>query len=367
MIKGGREMKTKRIIIVVLLILFNLLLIPNLMAAEKDYFTVVDKKGKVIFYTAMEVTKGDSYINEANKKYRIVEVEGQKGIAEYVKKVDLLKDDKLLASPQGLVAQKGKKLVGVYNTHSDESYKPTSGNHSEPGSGDIYEVSSNFATALKNKGIKVIHDKSKHDPHDGGAYERSRRTAVKLIKKRPDALFDIHRDGVANPQEYVTEVNGKRIAKIRLVVGRQNPQMNVNSKFAKQVKAVTDKKYPGLIKGIFYAKGKYNQDLSPRSLIIEAGTHVISQDMAAASVNLLADTINNLLYGENSAAAKSGENSSSITSIIFILLAVLVIGGLLYIANKRGVIDRAFSDSLGIGEEEKESIEDITNRDDDND
>ncbi|MFO7819955.1 MAG: stage II sporulation protein P, partial [Halanaerobacter sp.] len=215
----------------------------------------------------------------------------------------------------------------------------------------------------------VIHDKSKHDPHDGGAYERSRRTAVKLIKKRPDALFDIHRDGVANPQEYVTEVNGKRIAKIRLVVGRQNPQMNVNSKFAKQVKAVTDKEYPGLIKGIFYAKGKYNQDLSPRSLIIEAGTHVISQDMAAASVNLLADTINDLLYGKNSAAAKSGENSSSITSIIFILIAVSVIGGLLYIANKRGVIDRAFSDSLGIGEEEKEkeSIEDITNRDDAND
>ena len=358
-------MNSKKIIIISIIILCNLILITKLQAEEINYFTVVDQQDKIIFQTAMEITKGDYYINEANKKYKVIKVEEKKGVAKLIGKIDLLADDKLLTSSQGLLAQRGKKLVGVYNTHSDESYKPTSGSHSEPGQGDVYKIAASFASALENKGIKVIHNKNKHDPHDGGAYERSRRTAVKLVKKRPDALFDIHRDGVANPQEYVTEINGKRIAKIRLVVGRQNPQVNVNSKFAKQVKAVTDKKYPGLIKGIFFAKGKYNQDLSPRSLLIEAGTHVISEDMALTSINLLANTINDLLYGKNSEAAESEQNSSSISSIFIILLVVSVVGGLLYIANKRGVIDRGFSDSIGIGEkEEKETIEDITNRDD---
>ena len=366
---GGKKMKIKKALTASLIIFFNLIVIYKVEAEVMDYFTVVDKKDKVIFRTAMEVSKGDYYINQSNQKYKIINVKEKKAIAVYLKKVDLLENDKLLTSSQGLSAAKGEKLICVYNTHSDESYKPTSGKHSEPGQGDIYDVAATFAAALKKKGIKVIHDKSQHDPHDGGAYERSRRTAVQLIKKRPDALFDIHRDGVASPQEYVTEINGQRMAKIRLVIGRQNPQFNVNSKFAKQVKAVTDNKYPGLIKGIFYAKGKYNQDLSPRAVIIEAGTHVISQDMAAASVNLLANSINDLLYGKNSKVARSEENSSSISSIMIILLAVLVIGGFLYIANKRGVINQGFSDSIGVTKEgvtkeEKEVIEDITNRDD---
>jgi stage II sporulation protein P len=357
--------KRRLILIISLIILSNMLLASNsLQAQENDYFTVVDKQDEIIFQTAMEVTVDDYYINENNQKYKVIDVQDNKAIAEYVKKVDLLKDDKLLTSSEHLVAQKKEKKVGVYNTHSDESYKPTSGNHSEAGNGDIYQVAANFANELENKGVEVIHDKSKHDPHDGGAYERSRRTAINLTKKRPDALFDIHRDGVENPQEYVTEINGNRIAKIRLVVGRQNPQIKVNSNFAKQIKAVTDKKYPGLIKGIFYAKGKYNQDLSPRAMLVEAGTHVISQDMAASSVELLADSINDLLYGKDSAATKSGENSSSIGSIFIILLVTLVVGGGLYIANKRGVISNSFSDSLGVSREEKESIEDITNRED---
>ncbi|MGM0501476.1 MAG: stage II sporulation protein P [Bacillota bacterium] len=351
-------------IIPVLIIIFNLLIMPNLLAAEgKDYFTVVDEENQTIFETSMKVTVGDYYINESNKQYKVMKIKGNKGIAKYMGEVDLLTDNKVLTSSQGLMAQEGKKTIAIYNTHSDESYKPTSKKHSEPGKGDVYNIAAGFAAALTDKGINVIQDKAKHDPHDGGAYERSRRTAVKLVKNRPDALFDIHRDGVANPQEYVTEINGNRLAKIRLVVGRQNPQIKVNSKFAQQVKAVTDNKYPGLIKGIFYANGKYNQDLFPRALIIEAGTYVISEDMAAASVNLLADSINDLLYGAN-ASVKTEENSSSISSIFIILLVVLIVGGFLYVTNKRGAIGGWFSDSLGVSEKEKKVIEDVTNRDD---
>ena len=52
------------------------------------------------------------------------------------------------------------------------------------------------------------------------------------------------------------------MTKVQIVLGRTNPNLKANEAFAKQVKAVVDKKYPGLIKGIFYGDGKYNQDLS---------------------------------------------------------------------------------------------------------
>ena len=99
-------MKLKISILVILLMLFNSFLITKIDAKELSYFTVVNQNDKTIFQTAMEVTKGDYYINEANKKYKVIKIEGKKGIAEYLGRVDLLKDDKVLTSPQGLLDRK---------------------------------------------------------------------------------------------------------------------------------------------------------------------------------------------------------------------------------------------------------------------
>ncbi|PRX31008.1 stage II sporulation protein P [Orenia metallireducens] len=362
----------KRILITasLLITLFFLLSSPNTYAQQQNYFTVVAEKSRdVIFETAMEVSVGDYYLNEQNKKYRIIKVDGKKCIAKFEGTVKLIEDDdNLFALSQGLLAQKGNKLIALYNTHSDESYKPTSGTHSEPGKGDVFNVAAMLAQALEKKGIEVIHNQSKHDPHDGGAYERSRRTATRLARKRPDAIFDIHRDGVPNSKEYTADINGKKFGQVRMVVGRQNPQMKVNDKFAKEIKAVTDKYYPGLVKGIFYAKGKYNQDLSPRSLILEFATYVQPQEAASVSVNLFADSINKLLYGGESEGAlgiggtttkqtKANESSGAFSAIGIILAIVLVIGGFLFFANKTGA-GGAFSNSLGVKEDDDKGEDD---------
>ena len=78
---------------------------------------------------------------------------------------------------------------------------------------------------------------------------------------------------------------------MRLVVGRQNQNMQANYDFAKRLKAYSDEKYPGLVKGIYLAKGNYNQDLSPRSILVEAGTHTISRERAQKGVALFAETL----------------------------------------------------------------------------
>ncbi|SDC52311.1 MULTISPECIES: stage II sporulation protein P [unclassified Candidatus Frackibacter] len=347
----------KKVTKTLILSLVFLMIFSTLAYAEQEkkdgYFTVVDENGKVIFQTAMMVHKGDWYINQNNKKYVVTKVNGDQAIVKYEGTVDLTTSDDLSSSisqPEALLSkEEAKKEITIYNTHSDESYVPTSGTHTEPGNGDVYNVADVFAKQLSKKGIKVIASNAKHDPHDGGAYERSRRTAKKLAQKRPDAIFDIHRDGVPDPSQYVTTIDGKKVSQVRLVVGRQNPNMKVNDKFAKQLKATADKVHPGLIKGIFYAKGKYNQDLSPRAMLLEMGTHVIPREQAKRGAVMFADAVNQLLYGGGKQQAQGAgqvnaeQDLGAFTSLL-IILAVVTAGifGYLFIneGSWEGVMNR---------------------------
>ena len=68
------------------------------------------------------------------------------------------------------------------------------------------------------------------------------------------------------------------MSKVRLLVGKSNQNKEANLSFAKQIKAVGDKLYPKLIKDIYMGKGTYNQDLAPRSVLLEFGTHTLSKE-----------------------------------------------------------------------------------------
>jgi stage II sporulation protein P len=278
---------------------------------EKGYYIVYEEgTNKKIFSTARVLYVGDQYLNEQNILYEIVRISGDKAYAEFKERVDIQRS---LDFPESQAMAevfedeqdtlkfsdaKKEKVIAIYHTHSDESYIPTDGKSSIPHRGGIYKVGTALKTALEKKGIKTIQSFQSHDPHDSMAYQRSRRTATELLKNTPDAIVDIHRDAVP-AEEYQGSVNGQPLAKIQLVVGRQNPQMNTINNFAKQLKATSDKKYPGLIKGIFYGQGGYNQDMYPRSILIEAGTYTNSRYKAEDGANIMADVVATTLYGED--------------------------------------------------------------------
>ena len=46
-----------------------------------------------------------------------------------------------------------------------------------------------------------------------------------------------------------------------------------------------------MIKGIFIAKGNYNQDLAPRSILIEVGTHTNSLEAANNGASVFASLL----------------------------------------------------------------------------
>ncbi|AZR72756.1 hypothetical protein BBF96_04725 [Anoxybacter fermentans] len=306
---------------------------------ENDIVEVYDEKGKYIFSTCMGVSVGDRYINEANEEYEVIKVEGKRGIAKFLGKVDLLESIGLAGSvselPPLVQGQKNKrKKIAIYHTHSAESYIPGPAFKTR---GEIYDVGAALKQQFEKRGITTIQSKRSFLPHDGGAYERSRGTAIELLRQGPDAIFDIHRDAIPRAEEYLTNVKGKKISKVRLVVGRQNPNMRPNDQMARRLKAIADKKYPGLIRGIFYAKGKYNQDLSPRALLLEFGTHVTTKEQAEASTAMIADSIYTMLYGAGTAGTDRAMSSAGWKNLL-LLIGITVIAVVIYlILNEDGL------------------------------
>ena len=203
------------------------------------------------------------------------------------------------------------RRIALYCTHSDESYKPSDGTYSDPERGSIYQVAAALADALEEKGATCEVSDALHYPHDAGAYRRSRQTAVQLLKSGPDALLDIHRDGIPDPEEYTVTIGGRQASKVRLLVGRGNQNMEVNKDFALTVKAVADRVYPGLIKDIYMGKGTYNQDLAPHSLLLECGTYTLSRDRVLVSMPMMADVLDRALYGGVTGSAGASDVRSS--------------------------------------------------------
>jgi stage II sporulation protein P len=274
---------------------------------DGGYYTLVDENGNTVYITGWGVDVGDQFLTEKNKRYEVISISGDIAHSKFLGDVNLSKYGKpvnniffSLLQPSIAWAE-GSGKVAVYHTHSDESYIPTDGKDSILGAGGVYKVGDAFTSALQGKGVEVFHSDAKHDPHDNMAYERSRRTVTELLKKQPDAIFDIHRDA-APPEVYKGNIDGKDITKLQLVVGKYGPTGKQIEDYALQIKANSDTQHPGLIKGIFFAKGgDYNQDLHPRSMLLEVGSETNDRESAERGVALFADVIPTIL-GKTAAA-----------------------------------------------------------------
>lgn len=130
--------------------------------------------------------------------------------------------------------------------------------------------------------------------------------------------------------------------------------MSNNLEFAKTIKAALDKTAPGLSGGIYMGKGDYNQDLSPRAMLIEVGSHTNDKEEAKSGVKLFAEALPAALglapqsasaaetpeqtgqNGQNTAPVerKPAENSGRWFSVLLILaIAGLGVGGFYWLNN----------------------------------
>ncbi|MHB0884941.1 MAG: stage II sporulation protein P [Bacillota bacterium] len=308
---------------------------------EAGYYTIVDEKGAILLTTGLKVSLGDRFIAVDDREYEVFAVDGdtakarpasgQAGLAPMpVPAFSQLRSrlteylDRAFGAESA--AAPGKKTIAIYHTHSDESYVPSDGAANIPAHGGIFQVGAAFREALKRKGLNVVESTQPHDPHDNLAYNRSRRTAMDLLARtRPAALFDVHRD-TAPAQAYQKTVAGEKVTSVMFVIGRQNPNMQANLSFAKDLKAAADKNHPGLVRAIYFGQGRYNQDLSPRALLIEVGAESNTKTEAEKGVSLLADAVPKVIGTAGPSGVGLTQGSGATRAIITIVAGILLLG-----------------------------------------
>lgn len=324
----------------------------------KDYYLIQDDKGRPLSMMGLTVSVGDYLVTGDNRGYTIEAVDGYRARAKFDKVVRI----ELASNAGGGLAAAGGKAMGpiaTWCTHSGESYKPTSGVDNKTW-GDIFRVQASLASALREKGFSVLESKKNFNPHDADAYMRSRRTAASLLTRRPVLMIDVHRDGIPNPGYYARQVSGQSIAAVRLVVGRQNANRGVNFELAKQLKAAADKTHPGLVREIFWARGNYNQDLAPRTILMEFGTFTNSLQQAQNGAALMANAVSVVLtgtQGNRGAGVSPGQAVRGTAGRAALwILGLVVAGGLGFIVLNAGSWDRVkervgkfFRQEVGLG------------------
>ena len=283
-----------------------------------------DESGRTVMRLAGRIQVGDEYISGDNTLYVVTRVDDEARLAT----AENRGPEPFDAAAFARADSEKSPLICIYHTHSDESYIPGDGSESKSKNAGIFDVGDALTKALEEKGFTVEHSDDTFLPHDAKAYERSRRTAEDMAKEAPAAIFDVHRDGIPDADEYKTTVDGDKTSMVRLLVGRANQNSDVNRAFAKRLKAAADSRYPGLVKDIFIGKGNYNQELYPNSVLLEFGTHTLDKERAISATQYMADVISSVLM-EDTAKASPGSgggeqtHASSRGALWLVIAAVL--------------------------------------------
>lgn len=222
--------------------------------------------------------------------------------AEQLPDISISRDYQVVTSqnlPQKLEMDFTQPIVYLYHTHATESYLPKKeGNfHSVEESSTVREVGERIAKNLKEKGIKVIHDKTVHDyPSYRESYARSLKTIKTGLEKNKSVkiVIDLHRDAsdYKKTSDELPIIDGEKAACFRLVLGTKNDNALELKTFAEYFLYKSDLLYPGLGKGIIEKPYKFNQYVSDYYMLLEMGDTQNNTKEALKS----ADCFSEILY-----------------------------------------------------------------------
>lgn len=206
----------------------------------------------------------------------------------------------------------GSKIL-IYHTHSQETFADSDNDPSI----SIVGIGRYLTEILNNKyKIPTMHHEGVYDLINGKldrseAYEFAKPEVEQILAENPsiEVVIDLHRDGVADTTHLVTEINGKPTAQIMFfnglsrtrvngdLVGMANPYLQDNLAFSLQMKIAAETKYPGFARRNYLRGYKYNMDLMPRMLLIEAGAQTNTVEEMRNAMEVLADLLNSVLTG----------------------------------------------------------------------
>lgn len=251
-------------------------------ASKDSTVQALVNKSKGTTFSREQLADSDFLLN------KIFAVDSNTGMTEEELDIKNLLDTDLTVPGINESAAKQEYKVLIYHTHGSESFADSREGVKED---TIVGVGAYLSELLsKEYGIAVYHDETAYDMIDGvldrsKAYENAYNGVTKILEENPsiEVVIDLHRDGVDEETHLVTEIDGKRTAKIMFLNGvsrsdmngeiayLKNPNKLSNLAFSFQM-CLTGKEYFGdYIRKIYVRSYRYNLHLKPRTALIEVG------------------------------------------------------------------------------------------------
>ncbi|MDO4741696.1 MAG: stage II sporulation protein P, partial [Eubacteriales bacterium] len=206
--------------------------------------------------------------------------------------------------------------VLIVHTHGSEAYTPDAVDRYE--ASDIYRtederynvirVGDELARELEKYGLTVHHDRNIYDyPSYTGSYTRSGEAVSAHLAAHPETaiVIDLHRDALGTDDivyKTVATLEGESSSQLMFVVGTDesglaHPGWEDNLALALRLQQAVVARYPTLARPILLVRERYNQHLTPGSLILEVGSSGNSLQEALSAVRLFAAAVGPVMEG----------------------------------------------------------------------
>ena len=206
-------------------------------------------------------------------------------------------------------------MILIVHTHASEAYTPTDGDdYTAAGSyrttdtdHNVVRVGQALAQRLNDNGIPTLHDTTLHDvPGYDDAYERAAAVISRYLEEYPSIrmVIDVHRDAALDENGSEVAVNcsigDREAAQMMLVMGTdaaglEHPGWQGNLSMALKLQAWCEKTSPGCFRPLQLRAERYNQYLTPYSILLEVGAAGNTLRQALCSAEFFADRLTDLL------------------------------------------------------------------------
>lgn len=172
----------------------------------------------------------------------------------------------------------------AYTMVGDDIYTETDTSRTDDPNYNMIRVGEEMKAVFESMGFSVIHDTSLYDyPNYTGSYTRSLAGIQSILEQYPtiSVVLDVHRDALiasdGTVYKAVTQVNGEDVAQVMLVVGTNDgglthPGWQDNLNLAAHIQLGMTAMEPTLARPINLRSQRFNQHLTPCSLLVEVGT-----------------------------------------------------------------------------------------------
>ena len=216
---------------------------------------------------------------------------------------------RMLLNGPGLTFQAGAPQILVIHTHSSEAYTPagldkyeaSDNSRTEDTRYNIVRVGDELCSVFEQAGLEVIHDRGIYDyPSYTGSYTRSAEAIEKWLTEYPSIsmVIDVHRDALGeNGIVYKTmaEEEGVCASQVMMLIGTDESGLahsgwRDNLALAVYLQQAVSSAHPTLMRPVQLVPQRYNQHLTPGSMILEVGSSGNTLQEALAGVRLFAES-----------------------------------------------------------------------------